>query len=640
MPRKLPFTSSKEEIEHLIQVYKIESEAERNEYKTKMDSLSIPERIKSGATLHPLLVEEVEYFIGDSWKIKLTSKDGFPKYHSFSPGTPISVFRGEERQFSQVTSIRDGKIIILIEGEVPDWLEEGNVGIDLFYSEKTYKEGEKALQRLLEDKEDRTKKRNFILGYSNISPDFIDWNKLKDEKKSTSLEINPAFNESQKQAVQSIITTEDTVVIQGPPGTGKTSVLVEAIRLLVLLGKKVLISTPTNSALDLLLEKSLPLGMNPLRLGQTSRVSEALLPHTLDSGVENHSLTKQINKYKKQAENLRKKATRYHRNFGEKQRDDRRDAWNELKGIKETIRNTERQIENELVRIHNPILATTVAASNPILHKVRFDICILDEATQAIEPLAWIPILRSDKVIIAGDENQLPPTVLSNEEDLLNTLFLKMIDNFRDSPRLCFLDTQYRMEEEILGFSNLEFYNNQVKTDQSVINREKIFSPIFDSPMVFIDTAGTGYEEEKSEESESLRNTGEANLIVQIAQKIIEELSIQPSNIGIIAPYKEQIYAIREASPVEWTSLDISTVDAFQGREKDVILLSLTRSNEEGELGFLKDYRRMNVSLTRARKLLVVIGDSATLSADAFYTRFLDYAQNSGDYRSAYEFIE
>lgn len=640
MARNLPFSSGSEEIQNLIQAYQKESEKEREEYAKKMESVSIPDRIKLGSTLYPLEVESVDFFLGDSWKVTLVPKTPIPKYHSFSPGTPISVFQSNERQFSQITSLSEKKIVILIDGDVPDWLEEGTVGIDLFYSEKTYKEGEKALQKLLEDRKDQIAKREEILGYKSVAPDFLDWKKLASTHPNLSLEIRSDFNDSQKSAVRSILTTEDYLVVQGPPGTGKTSVLVEAIRILVLMGQKVLITTPTNSALDLLLEKSLPHPIRPLRLGQTSRVTENLLPHTLDAGVEKHPLTKQINKYKRQAENLRRKATRFHRSFGDKQRDERRDAWTEFNGIKETIRNSERQVEKELVRTHNPILATTVAASTPILNKLDFDICILDEATQALEPTAWIPLLRSRKIILAGDENQLPPTVVSNDPTLMNTLFLKMIENFRGTPRLSFLDTQYRMEEEILGFSNREFYGNQVKTHPSVTSRPKIHTALFSSPLVFVDTAGTGFEEETSEESESLRNPGEAKLVIHLAEKILRETGLSPKELGIIAPYKEQIFSLRENCPETLGELDISTVDAFQGREKDCIVLSLTRSNESGEIGFLSDYRRMNVSLTRARKLLVVVGDSTTLTQDGFYARFVEFCRETGDYRSAYEFLD
>jgi ATP-dependent RNA/DNA helicase IGHMBP2 len=633
MPRHLTYTNSSEEIAHTLDLFRKEAEAERQEFSDKMDTVSLTDRILKGVTIYPLEVEDVEFFIGDRWKITLKSKNELPKFHSFSPGTPISFFKDTERKYGQIKSISEKEITAIIDSEVPDWLEEGKIGIDIYYSEKSYKEGERALQRILEDKKDRKEKRDLLLGYSNPSPNFESIPDIANH-----IDKN-RFNPSQVQAIQAIIETQDSLVIQGPPGTGKTSVLVEAIRILVISGKKVLISTPTNSALDLLLEKILPHELKPIRIGQTSRVSEALLPFTIDSLSERHSLNKSINKFKKQAANIRKKATRFHRNFGAKEREEKSQAWNDFKGIKETIRNTERQLEKDLIHKHNPVLATNVSASQSILNKEPFDICILDEATQSLEPIAWIPILRAEKIIFAGDENQLPPTILSGEEDLLNTLFLKATESFRDSKRFQFLNTQYRMEEEILGFSNQEFYGNLVQTDTSVINRKKIHNPMFSSPLVFIDTAGTGFEEESSKESDSIKNSGEAEVLIKILQSLLDTIEVNPLDIGIIAPYKEQVFCIRELLPAELANMEVATVDSFQGREKDIIIVSLTRSNDESEIGFLKDYRRMNVSLTRAKKILIVIGDSATLSGDDFYNRFLKYSREHGDYKSAYEYI-
>jgi predicted DNA helicase len=324
---------------------------------------------------------------------------------------------------------------------------------------------------------------------------------------------------------------------------------------------------------------------------------------------------------------------------------ERKDLWKELNGIRETIKNSERHIEKEIIRLHNPILATNVSSSNSILYKEKFDVCIIDEAIQSLEPLAWIPILKASKIILAGDENQLPPTILSGNKELMNTLFTKMVRCFKDTERIVFLNTQYRMEEEILNFSNQEFYDNKILSDLSIKERSKIYKPMFESSIVFVDTAGTGYEESQSNESESIRNEGEANFLVSLLEQMQEQLELKDNEIGIIAPYREQIKKIKEirASTSQSSNtieeIEINTVDSFQGREKDIILLSMTRSNDDGEIGFLKDYRRMNVSLTRARKLLVIIGDSTTLQNDAFYSRFIEYCQIMGDYRSAYEFI-
>jgi ATP-dependent RNA/DNA helicase IGHMBP2 len=281
MPRILKFTNSSEELTHTLELFRKEAEAERQEFSSKMDTVSLTDRIRKGVSLYPLEVEDVEFFIGDRWKITLKTKNDLPKFHSFSPGTPISFFKETERKYGQIKKISDREIVTIIEGEVPDWLEEGKIGIDIYYSEKSYKEGERALLRVLEEKKDRREKRDLLLGFINPSVNFESYPKNRELIDAT------RFNPSQIQAILSIIETQDSLVIQGPPGTGKTSVLVEAIRILVLNGKKILISTPTNSALDLLLEKILPFDLKPIRIGQTSRVSEDLLPYTIDSLSEN-----------------------------------------------------------------------------------------------------------------------------------------------------------------------------------------------------------------------------------------------------------------------------------------------------------------------------------------------------------------
>jgi ATP-dependent RNA/DNA helicase IGHMBP2 len=626
----ISYSNAEEEVTQLLKAFQDEAKTERDAYLNKLSDKSIADRIKQGITIYPLEISDIQYFVGDSWKIILNIKKNLPMNCELNEGSPISIFRGDESKFGVLSRISESTLTVIIDGDTPDWMEEGQVGIDLFYSEKSYKEGERALNRLLENEKEIKNKRDLYLGYKKIQPEF---------SKLRSNSLSAKFNPSQKLAIERIITTQDCLVVQGPPGTGKTSVLAEAIRILVKDGNRVLLSTPTNSALDLLLRKCIEQELQPVRLGQITKVSDDLIPFTLDGLIDSHFLSKQIQKYKREMENLRKKANKYHRNFNSKLAEERKETWKEFNGIREIIKNTERQIEKEILRLYNPILATNVSASNKILNKERFDICIIDEAIQSLEPLAWIPILKSDRIVLAGDENQLPPTILSGNKMLMNTLFSKMVKNFQGTERLVFLNTQYRMEEEILGFSNQEFYNNRISSDSSIKDRPKIYKPLFTSSLVFIDTAGAGYEEAQSFQSESYKNHGEAGLISIVLKEIINQLSISANDIGIIAPYREQIMELKDALKDFPTELEISTVDSFQGREKDVIFLSMTRSNENNEVGFLKDYRRMNVSLTRARKLLIVVGDSSTLVSDNFYNRFIKYCQDNCDYRSAYEFM-
>jgi superfamily I DNA and/or RNA helicase len=657
--RNLPFSEPSEELKALRSAYKEESEAERLDFNNRMQEKPLSERTQIGVTLYPLYLGEIRFFLGNSWKLELESKQPFPKYHSFSPGTPVSLFRGEERFYCQVSQLSEAKITLILDGETPDWEPESSVGIDLFYSEKSFREGDKALAQILEAKGELRQIRDKLLGYSplpkteskNFSQNKHSLTEITDQNQNQNQKsVLENLNPSQRNAISSIVSTEDFVIVQGPPGTGKTSVLVEAIVELVSRGDRVLVSTPTNSALDLILSKCIQRGLNPVRLGQTGRVSEDLLKYTLVGKIDSHSDSKQIRKLEKEAANLKRSATRYVRNFGKKQAEERKESWADYRGVMEAIKNTERHMEKEILRNSNPVLATNVSAASPSISKEVFDILILDEATQALEPLAWIPIQKAKKIVLAGDENQLPPTVLTNNPVLMETLFIKSIHSAKDTDKLCFLDTQYRMKEEILGFSNQKFYGSKVVTDPSIQHREILGGDEFASPVVFFDTAGTGYEEEKSLDSESIKNPGEAELIGKFLEQYWGRLNLDQSQLGIICPYKEQVFCIKEflskwnmntpgldsIDPNKW---EIATVDSFQGREKEIIILSMTRSNELGELGFLKDYRRMNVSLTRAKNLLVVFGDSSTLIHDSFYADFVDYLQTRGDYKSAYELL-
>jgi predicted DNA helicase len=447
--------------------------------------------------------------------------------------------------------------------------------------------------------------------------------------------------------VQKIIAANELAIVHGPPGTGKTTTLVQAIKALVKLEyHQVLVVAPSNTAVDLLTEKLFEEGLSVLRVGNPARVSDKLMSLTLDSKIAEHNSMKEIKKLKKQASEFRDMAHKYKRSFGRAERDQRKALFEEARNIMKQVENTEQYIIEDLLAKAQVITATLVGANHYTARNVKFHTVVIDEAGQAIEPACWIPILKAQKVILAGDHCQLPPTIKSTEaafDGLATTLLEKCVSLHPEAVTL--LEEQYRMNEKIMGFSSKRFYEDKLKAHPSVAHR--LLYPD-DSPLAFIDTAGCGFEEKS--EGTSTTNPEEAAFLFKHLTQLIAELEKHYRKedfptIAIISPYKEQIYVLQELllhSPLilnHSNKISVNTVDSFQGQERDIVYISMTRSNTENKIGFLSDIRRMNVAMTRARKKLVVIGDSGTLSHFAFYSDFISYAEQHNAYQSAWEFV-
>ena len=347
-------------------------------------------------------------------------------------------------------------------------------------------------------------------------------------------------------------------------------------------------------------------------------------------------------------------AGKYKRSFGKEEREQRQLLYIEARKILSEARVLEDYILYEQFDKAQVIACTPVVAASRMMRDKQFSTVFIDEAAQALEPLCWIPITRSQKVVFAGDHFQLPPTVKSMRAEtagLKQTLFERCMSIEKVS---VLLNTQYRMHQSIMGFSNQQFYKNQVVADVSVKDTLLSFDPddyLLCTAFDFIDTAGCGFSEITNPESLSTANPEEAGLLIKHLTLVLENYqntSQKESNgisIGIVSPYKEQVMYLTNLvanNPYLQTfasSIAIKTIDGFQGQERDIIYISLVRSNDQGEIGFLADTRRMNVALTRAKKKLVVIGDSATLGNHGFYKKFLDYAESVGGYKSAWEFL-
>lgn len=435
--------------------------------------------------------------------------------------------------------------------------------------------------------------------------------------------------------------------MHGPPGTGKTTTLVQAIKRLHLQDhKQILVTAPSNAAVDLLSEKLSDEGLNVVRIGNPARVSERLQMLTLDGKTTLHPGMKDLKKTKKRAAEFRDLAHKYKRSFGPAEREQRAALFAEARAISKEVERSEQYIIDDVLAKADVITATLVGAAHYSVRNRNYDRVVIDEAGQALEPACWIAILKAKKVIMAGDHQQLPPTIKSAEagRELGYTLLEKCVALHPDAVVL--LKEQYRMHESIMGFSSAEFYEGRLQAHASVANH-LVFPG--DTPLLFIDTAGCGFEEKR--EGTSISNPEEAAFLVKHLTRYVHDLKSlytmdSVPDIGIVSPYKQQVELLKELVTASaglqqsGVALSVNTIDSFQGQERDVIYISLTRSNAESVIGFLSEVRRMNVAMTRARKKLVVIGDSATLSQFPFYADFIRYAQELNAYESAWSFMD
>jgi predicted DNA helicase len=385
-----------------------------------------------------------------------------------------------------------------------------------------------------------------------------------------------------------------------------------------------------------------------LRIGHPARVTEQSLSKTLDARIADHPSYRELRALRKKMEQVKNKALKYRRNFGYEERQERKRLMQESKALRTDADMLEFYIVNDLLQTMQVICTTLVGSSHPVLRGKRFQTAFIDEAAQALEPACWIPIVRTNRVIFAGDHQQLPPTIKSVDAaraGLAQTLFEKGIK--RQPGTATMLKVQYRMHEDIMKFSSGYFYQDELTADASV--RYSVLDEN-ESPIEFIDTAGCGYNESQDPETLSRFNEDEARLLLSQVEALISRMGeltwIQRSiSLGIVTPYRAQVDHLNKLAdassvlePVRHL-LNINTVDAFQGQERDVIAISFVRSNEKSEVGFLGDIRRTNVAMTRAKKKLIMIGDSATLAAHPFYSNLLDYVQNLGYYKSVFEII-
>lgn len=507
----------------------------------------------------------------------------------------------------------------------PDWVTDGRVVLELEPSPVTWERLSGGLRRL---RDDRAGKRwhAVLAPGAGVAPRFLS------APRGPALEA--PLNPEQQAALDLADRAEDLALVHGPPGTGKTTVLVEVIRRAAARGETVLAAAPSNLAVDNLVERLAAAGLACVRVGHPARVLPGLLEHTLEARVEAHEAARIAQDLVDQALALRRDARKRRQKRGPGRFSASREQEREARALLAEARALEARAEAEVLERAQVVLATLTSLDSPALAGRRFALAVVDEATQAVEPAAYLALLRADRAVLAGDHLQLPPTVLSAAAQaggLGVSLFERLVAAHGGRARVM-LAEQHRMNARIMAFPSEALYGGALRAHPAAAGRA-----IDDAPLELVDTSGRGFEEETPEGSDSKQNAGEAELAAAEVRRLLAA-GVAPADVAVISPYDAQVQRLRQllADEVE-AGLEVDTVDGFQGREKEAVVVSLVRSNEAGEVGFLADVRRMNVALTRARAKLVVVGDGSTVSRHPFYRSFLEHAERTGAWRSAWE---
>ena len=616
----------------LSQCIEWEAEAEAKRLIDRRRQMNQKNPESSGETILGLSITESEPSLGGRHLITLSKrnrKQPLP-WNRLRAGTPV-VFSHDADEGDECTGVVCSRTTHQIQIAINAWLDGDQFRLDRSPDEITRKRQVMALSRAQQAKARGAQLRDIMFGERD--PAF---------EKPLKLDFETQLNESQQEAVKFALSAKDLAIIHGPPGTGKTTTVVELICQAVQRGDYVLACGPSNTAVDNLLVRLATRNVSVVRLGHPARVAKELQENTLDAMVENHENMVIAREMIRESEAIYRKMDRYTR--AKPGRGHKQALRAEAKQLAGDAKMLERQAVEHILDRADVICMTTTGDEDTLRDRF-FDMAVVDEACQSTEPGCWIPLLRADKLVLAGDHHQLPPTVLATESmqaGFQTSLMQRMVEHYEDTVTRR-LDVQYRMHEQIMQFSSKHFYDGSLKSDASVASHSLTDLPDFRvehlarEPAQFYDAAGAGWEEELEPEGLSKRNPEEGRLILKKATELYAA-GLSAKDIAVVAPYAAQVRWLRDHCDIP--DLEIDTVDGFQGREKEAVLITMVRCNREGEIGFLADPRRMNVALTRAKRKLIVVGDSATLSNEPFFVNLLDYFEQIGGYHSVWEEVE
>ena len=615
---------------------RMEYEYEKEEFKRQTENMGVARKIKRGLCWYPASPGRSYYNSLNQLVIEITHTENTDIEHNFEFGRPVCFFRQSADgkityfNFTAIVSYADEAHMVVImpgAGTIMDIQSADNLGVQLYFDETSYRTMFEALEDVLRAKGNRLAELRDILlstvraGFRELYPVRFPW-----------------LNSTQETAVNKVLCARDTAIVHGPPGTGKTTTLVEAIYETLHCEPQVLVCAQSNMAVDWISEKLVDRGVNVLRIGNPTRVNDKMLSFTYERRFENHPLYPELWSIRKELRQLGGKAR--HGSY-----DEREGIRSRMSRLRDRATTLEIQINAELFDSAHVIASTLVSSNHRLLNGRRFGTLFIDEAAQALEAACWIAIRKADRVVLAGDHCQLPPTIKCIEAargGLDHTLMQKITD--RKPETVSLLKTQYRMNESIMRFPSRWFYRDELQSAPEVKHRGILE---FDTPVVWLDTADCHFEEDQLTDSMSRINKDEATLLVSTLQKYIEKIGKErvldeSIDFGLISPYKSQVQYIRGLikrniffKPFR-RLITVHTVDGFQGQERDVIMISLVRANDKGRIGFLGDLRRMNVAITRARMKLMILGDAPTLTRHAFYKELYEYIRENGQVVSTF----
>ena len=636
-------------LQRLRQLLQMEYDSEKEEFRVQSEKMGIKRKIHRGICWYPIEAGRSYYNSLNQLVVEVIKKDHDEAdediEHLFEYGKPMQFFSFNAQYlnddiknksdikyfpFSSMVSYVDGdKMVVTLPSSqaLIDLQNAQNLGVQLYFDETSYKTMFHALDDVINAKNNRLADlRDIFAG------------QIKPEKRTFAPMQFPWLNKTQEQAVNEVLWAKDVEVVHGPPGTGKTTTLVEAIYETLHRETQVLVCAQSNMAVDWISEKLVDHGVPVLRIGNPSRVNDKMLSFTYERKFESHpdypelwsirKMIRQIKENRKRGDNVHQKIARL------------RDRATEI----------EMTINAQLFDEARVVACTLVGSANKLLVRHKFSTLFIDEAAQALEPACWIATRRASRVILAGDHQQLPPTIKCYEamkQGLGKTLMERIVENQPEAVTL--LKVQYRMNDDIMKFSSDWFYHGQVESDDSVKHRSVLD---LEHPIQWIDgneMLQQVNEELKDEEKLKIDfteqfigenhgriNKAEAELVLSTLNNYINKIGkerflAERLDVGIISPYKVQTQYLRqqirkreEFRPFRQV-ISVNTVDGFQGQERDIIIISLVRSNDNGQIGFLSDLRRMNVAMTRARMKLIIFGDKATLQHHTFYRKLIQY---------------
>lgn len=611
--------------ERLQLLLRMEYEYEKEEFHRQTETMGIARKVKRGLCWYPVRASKSYYNSLNQLVIEVERHEDKDIEHAFEYGRPVCFFEqgydGKIHYFNSIGTVSyadEERMVVALSGAGALLEVQGadRLGVQLYFDETSYRTMFEALNDVIRAKNNRLAELRDILT-GNLPPR---WREIYPVR-------FPWLNPTQEEAVNKVLRAKDVAIVHGPPGTGKTTTLVEAIYETLQRENQVLVCAQSNTAVDWISEKLVDRGVPVLRIGNPTRVNDKMLSFTYERRFESHPAYTELWGIRK---SIREMGDRLRKgNYSE-----RETARNRIHKLKDRATELEIQINEDLFSNARVIASTLVSSNHRILTGRRFSTLFIDEAAQALEAACWIAIRKADRVILAGDHCQLPPTVKCIEaarNGLDKTLMEKIVQTKPTAVSL--LKVQYRMHEDIMRFPSEWFYNHELEAAPEVRHRGILD---FDTPLAWIDTSDMDFHEEFVGESFGRINKPEANLLLQELEAYIKRIGEsrvldERIDFGLISPYKAQVQYLR--GRIKSSSffrpfrsmITVNTVDGFQGQERDVVFISLVRANENGQIGFLNDLRRMNVAITRARMKLVILGDAATMTKHPFYKKLMEY---------------